>query len=275
MKLTFKQFEAATILLENSPESISEDALTEHGLTREDLVKINEGLLGDILGGLFGKVKEKILKAIPGSLLKKVDSILDEYKTVQMDVSKKTQKERDKIFKANADDKDNERNKEQVKRSEAAINAIEAASKSKKEAIKSKLDLLTRDKSDTVRNYVTMQLLQIQEDVANQQLKAAEEFASEEELDRLEKEVAEIKKKKEEQKKAIELSKDEPKKEFKPGDKYDYTDDNKEVKKAEISKDQEEAKKKGDDRIGITLADGTYVSAKPERLTKSKDNDNK
>lgn len=202
--LTFRQFERAAILLENAPEAISDEVLSENELTREDIEKINEGILGDIFSGLFGKIKEKILKAIPGSLLKKVDVILNEYKKVQFEVSEKTQKERNKIYKANADDKGNERNKEQVKRSEAAIAAIEAASKSKKESIKGKLDLLVRDKSDVVIDYVKMQLFQVQEDVANKQLKDAEEFASEEELDKLTKEVEDIKKKKEAQKKMIE-----------------------------------------------------------------------
>lgn len=207
MKLTFKQFERATALLENAPDEISDDVLLESGITREDLEKINEGLLGDIFGGIFKKLKEKILKAVPGSVLKKVDSILAEYKKVQMEISDKTQKERDKIFTANAEDKDSERNKEQVKRSEKAIEAIEAASKSKKDAINNKLQLVIKDKSDIVKNYVNMQMYQIQEDIATKQLKDAEKLASEEELDRLEKVVAEKKKKKEDAAKAIENAK--------------------------------------------------------------------
>jgi len=303
MKLTFKQFEAATTLLENSPESISDAVLLENNLTREDIETINEGLLGDIFGGLFKGLKEKILKAVPGSVLKKVDAILKEYKDTKLAISDKTAKERDKIFKASLDDKESPRNKEQITRSEKAIEAIEAASKSKLDAIKTKLGIVSKDKSDIVKNYIDLQLAQIQEDVANKQLKDAEDNASEEQLDKLEAAVKEAKDKKDAAAKIIqdEASKKEASKKqsetdkaknkekkdseaskkandpanAKAGDEFEYTDDAGKVKKAAIAKDQEEAKKKGADRIGIKLIpSGAYISAKPDRLKKVQ-NDNK
>lgn len=207
MKLKFAQFEKAANLLENSPEDVSDDVLLENNLTREELEKINEGLLGDIFGGIFKKLKEKILKAIPGSVLKKADAILKEYKDTEMSIYDKTKKERDKIYVASVEDKDSPRNKEQITRSEKAIEAIEAASRSKKDAINKKLQLIIKDKSEIVRNYVNMQTYQIQEDIANKQLEDAQESASEEELDKLEKIVAEKKKKKEAAGKAIENAK--------------------------------------------------------------------
>ena len=207
MKLTFAQFEKAAIILENSIDTISDDVLLENGFTREELEKINEGILGDIIGGLFGKIKEKVLRAIPGNLLKKIDAVLTEYKDVQLSIYDKTKRERDKIYKANLDDKESPRNKELVNRAEKAIQAIEEASKSKKDAIYGKLQMLTKDKSDIVKNYAQMQLLQIQEDVATKKLDDAEKYASEEELDKLEKEVNDLKKKKEQEKKAIEDAK--------------------------------------------------------------------
>lgn len=207
MKLTFAKFERATILLENTIDSIDDKTLLENGFTREELIQVNEGLLGDIFGGIFGKIKEKILKNIPGSVLKKVDTILKDYKTTKLSISDKTQKERDKIYKANFEDKEDPRMKEQIKRSEIAIAAIEAASKAKLDSISKQLDIIKKDKSEIVKNYIEMQLLQIQEDVANQQLKAAEKNASEEELDRLEAEIKDFKTKKAAVLKAIEDNK--------------------------------------------------------------------
>lgn len=205
MKLTFAQFERARVILEHAtPEDVNDAILLEHGITRDALVKINEGFLGDILGSLVGKLKEKILKAIPGSILKKADEILAEYKKTKIDIFEKTRKERDKIYKARLEGPEETRNKEQIVRSEKAIEAIEAASKSKLNAIDSKLKLLTKDKSDIVKNYISMQLYQIQEDVANKQLKDAEENADEESLAKIEDEVKEAKRKREEAAKAIE-----------------------------------------------------------------------
>ena len=205
MKLTFAQFEKATILLENTIDSIDDKTLLESGFTREELIKVNEGLLGDIFGGIFGKIKEKIVKAIKGSVLKKIDAILKDYKTTKLAIAEKSQKERDKIFKASLEDKEDPRMKEQIKRSEAAILAIEAASKSKLDAISKKLDIIHKEEeNEIVKNYIELQLLQVQEDVATQQLKDAEKNASEEELDRLEAEIKEFKAKKAAVTKAIE-----------------------------------------------------------------------
>ena len=299
MKLTFAQFEKATILLENTIDSIDDKTLLESGFTREELIQVNEGLLGDIFGGIFGKIKEKILKNIPGSVLKKVDAILKDYRSTKLAISDKTQKERDKIYKATFEDKEDPRMKEQIKRSEAAIAAIEAASKAKLDSISKQLDIIKKDKSEIVKNYIELQLLQIQEDVANQQLKAAEKNASEEELDRLEAEIKDFKAKKAAVIKEIEDAKVKAKAEedakvkdeedkktkaqeaadkiandpanAKEGDEFEYTDDNGKVKKGAIAKDQEEAKKRGADRIGIKLIpSGAYVSAKPDRLKKIK-----
>lgn len=214
MKLTFKQFETASILLENTTESISDDILLENGFTREEIEKINEGILGDILGGLFGKIKEKILRAIPGNLLKKVDVVLKEYKEAKFGIYDKTLKERNKIYKTSIEAEENptdnisKKRAEEIKiRSEKAIEQIEAANKSKIDAINKKLTILIKDKSDIVRNYVDMQLAQIQEDVANKQLKDAEDNASETILDDLENQVKEAKKQKEAAAKAIEEAK--------------------------------------------------------------------
>lgn len=238
MKLTFAQFEKATILLENTIDSIDDKTLLESGFTREELIKVNEGLLGDIFGGIFGKIKEKILKNIPGSVLKKIDAILKDYRTTKLAISDKTQKERDKIYKASFEDKEDPRMKEQIKRSEAAISAIEAASKAKLDSISKQLDIIKKDKSEIVKNYVELQLLQIQEDVANQQLKAAEKNASEEELDKLEAEIKDFKAKKAAVAKAIEDAKVKEKAEA------DAKAKDEEDKK---TKAQEEADKKAND----------------------------
>ena len=205
--LKFAQFERASNLLENSPETISDSVLSESGITREDLESLNEGFIGDALGSIFKGLKEKILKSIPGSILKKADAILKDYKNTELAIYDKTKKERNKIYVANVDDKDSPRNKEQIIRSQKAIDAIEEASKSKKEAINGKLQMIIKDKGDIVKNYVNMQMFQIQEDIANKKLKDAEEFASEEELDKLEKIVADKKKAKDDAAKAIENAK--------------------------------------------------------------------
>lgn len=204
MKLTFSQFEKAANILENSPMNVSDAVLLENGITREELERVNEGLIGDIFGGIFKGFKEKLLKMVPGSVLRKADAILKEYKEAKMGISDKTLKERNKMYKASVEMEENpsdtvaKRRYDEIKiRSEKAVEQIEAANKSKIDAIEKKLRLLIRDKGDTVKDYVDYELAQIQEDVANKQLKDAEENASEEILTKLENEVKEAKKKKE------------------------------------------------------------------------------
>jgi len=211
MKLVkFRIFESASKILENeTPESVSDQILTESGLTREDLVMVNEGILGDIFGGLLKGLKEKILKAVPGSIMKKADAILAEYRSAKMDISDKIMRERNKIYKAkiSTDDDDKTHNDEVKMRSEKAIQQIELANRSKLEAIERKLKLLTRDKSDTLNDYVQFQIAQIQEDAANKQLDDAEKYAGEDLLKELEKEVEDAKQAKLLAKKALEEEK--------------------------------------------------------------------
>lgn len=214
MKLTFAQFEKASNLLEKSPIDVTDAELLENGFTREELEKINEGFFGDLFGGVFKGFKEKILKMVPGSVLKKADNILKEYKDAKVGIYKKTINERNKLYKASVEMQENptdetaKRRFEEMKiRSEKAIQQIELANKSRIEAIEKKLRLLVKDKGDTVKDYVDFQTAQIQEDIANQQLKDAEENASDEILTQIENEVKEAKRKKEEAAKAIEDAK--------------------------------------------------------------------
>jgi hypothetical protein len=221
MKLvSFHKFETATKILEShSPESASDQMLTENEITREELAAINEGILGDIFGGMLKGLKEKILKAVPGSLMKKADAILKEYRDTKMSIADKIMKERNKIYKSNltgadkeADETDKKRSLELKDRAGKAIQQIELASKSKLDAIENKLKMLTKDKSETLNNYVKFELAQIQEDAANKQLEDAEKFSDETVLADIEKEVEAAKNAKIEAKKALEAQKEEKKK---------------------------------------------------------------
>lgn len=198
MKLAkFNQFEKASKILENhTPETVSDELLKESNLTREDLKAINESILGDIFGGLLKGFKEKILKAVPGSVMKKADAILKEYKETKFGVSDKIMKERNKLYKASLEveqdpnDATAKKRFEELKvRVEKAVQQIEAANKSRMEAIERKLKLLTKDKSDTLNNYVQYQIAEIQEQAAKRQLEDAENNASEEILKEIEEDV--------------------------------------------------------------------------------------
>ena len=213
--VSFAQFEKASYILESkAPDDVDDSVLLENNITREELEHVNEGILGSLFGSFFKKIKEKVLKAIPGSTLKKIDEVLKEYKDAKMGIADKTLKERNKIYKseltAKADPKDEiaKKRAEELKiRSDKAIAAIEEASKSKIDAINKKLQLLIKDKEDEfVKGYVDMQLAQIQEDVANKQLKDAEELGNEALLDEIEKDVKEAQKNKEEAQKQLEAA---------------------------------------------------------------------
>lgn len=203
----FSIFEKASILLENSPESVSDEVLLENNITREELEKINEGILGDAWKAL----KIGIMKKIPGNTVKKADDIIKKYKEAKLAIAAKSEREQDKIFKRKGllEDPKKFKDDEQIVRSTKAIEAIEAASKSKIEAIQKQLDLLTRDKSDLVRDYIDMQLATIQEEIANKQLEAAEKYADEDTIKKLETDIANIKKQKSDAEKAIKAATEE------------------------------------------------------------------
>mgnify|MGYP003390540805 FL=1 len=195
MKLVkFKQYETAVKILENTaPENVSDDVLAESALSMEELLAVNEGIIGDMFGGFFKKLKEKIIKKIPGNVLKKADAIIEDYKNTKNDIYKKIKTERDKIYKLRAESEDDPNNTqlrkkyEEIKsRAETAIKSIESASQSKIDAIHRKLKLMTKDHGDTVRDYIELKMINTQEEIANQELKDAEDFASEKELDALE-----------------------------------------------------------------------------------------
>lgn len=198
MKLAkFNQFERASKILEKyTPETVTDELLKESNISREDLAAINEGILGDIFGGLLKGLKEKILKAVPGSVMKKADAILKEYKEAKMGVNSKIMQERNKLYKASLEveqdpnDATAKKRFEELKvRVEKAVQQIELANKSRMEAIERKLKLLTQDKSETLNNYVQYQLAEIQEQAAKRQLEDAENNASEDILKEIEDQV--------------------------------------------------------------------------------------
>lgn len=244
MKLVpFHKFEKASRILEsNSPDSVSDEILSESNMTREDLLMINEGILGDIFGGMLKGLKEKILRAVPGSVMKKADAILKEYRDAKMGITEKIMRERNKIYKAKISGGDDEaeknRNEELKSRAEKAIVQIELANRSKLAAIENKLKMLTKDKSETLNNYVQFQIAQIQEDAANKQLEDAEQYSNEDLLKDIEKQVNDAKAAKIKAKEELEQQKAEKQK--KEDDEKAAAD-----KKAEEERNNPENAKKG------------------------------
>lgn len=218
MKITnFKTFEIAVALLEDStPDSIDNEILTESNLTIDDLEKINESLLGDIFGGLFKKIKTIILKKIPGNILKQIDELIKDYEDTKNSISGKTFNERNKIYKASisAEDKSDslavKRFNEIKLRGDKTIETIENANKSKLDSIKKRMDLLIKDKSDFIKDYVELKMLEVQERIADKELKDAENNASEDILDEIEKKVKDAKTKLANAAKELEQSSKEP-----------------------------------------------------------------
>ncbi len=218
--ISFKKFEFASKILEElSPLEVSDEVLLENNITFEELTFINEGIIGDAISGLFKGLKERIIKRIPGSILKKADKIIKDYEDTKSGISEKILKERNKIYKADINVEENpgdttleKRSKEIRERSERAIKEIEAGSKSKLESIERQLKLLTKDKSEETQDYVDFKLAEAKERIATKQLENAQKDSSEEDLEKLENEVKSAKKVKEDAANALKSSLDNTKK---------------------------------------------------------------
>lgn len=191
--LDYNKFETAARLLEqHSPDQIDQSLLEMNSISIEDVDRINEGFLKDLFGGIFKGLKQSILKKVPGGVLKKADEILNNYEKEKAELSKKTFKEKEKIFKAELD-KDNKLSGQIIKRAEAAIEAIERSAKSKLDRINRELHDLMDDKSEVVSDYIELRVAQIKEKIAGDELKAMEKFASEGQIEKAAKEVEDLK----------------------------------------------------------------------------------
>ena len=254
MKLVqFNQFEKALNLLEtHSPESVSDEMLLENNITREDLILVNEGWL-----------KDQINKFFHGGDFEKADKILARYKEAKLKQSESIIAQRNKAYKAaisgaTAGDKlSSVRSAELKKRAEKAVEAIEAASKSKFDALQNQLKSLVKDvvsirgkesATTTVQEYIDLKLAEIQEEAANKELEAYQKSvgddADEKMLDELEKSVADAKKSKDDAANLLKeiAAKKEASKKQSETDKAK----NKEKKDAEAKGKEESAKKESD-----------------------------
>lgn len=217
--ISFKKFEAASRLLEGkTPYEVDQALLESADLTVDDLVSVNEGFIKDLFGGIFKKFKDKLSRMVPGSVLKQIDEILGKYTENQQGIYSKIKREKDKQYKAAAElqaDPDNEtvkkRYDEILERSSKAIKAIEDANKVRLSSIEKQLDILTRDKDDSVKDYVDLKIAEVKEKMANQQLKDAEEFADEASLKKIEDDVKSAKARRDEAAKALQASLDDQK----------------------------------------------------------------
>ena len=262
MKLIqFKQFEIAKDLLENNaPEEVSVDSLNESGLTVEDLVLINEGLLGDIIGGAWKGLKTKILQKIPGSTLRKVDEIIKSYKKEKMQEVKDIMVKMKDMYtmslevEESPEDKGLEKRFKELKnRSDKAAEIIKNANKSKMEAFATKLELIKKGKNSFTTDYIEFALAQVKEDVANQQLKDAKKLASEDVLKGIEEDVKKAKIAKDTAAKAMQDDEDAKKKDKEEKDKAEKEIEDKkknDPKNAKVGQEWEYTKKSGDTNQG-------------------------
>lgn len=205
MILDFNKFDRVCRVLEGqSPDDargLSESELAE-------LSRLNEGLLKDIFGGWFDKIKKTILKKIPGGVLKRVDQVILEYEKGRTELMQKEVKEKEKAFKAEIDmekDAQNAKKYEQIiERAKTAIKAIKKAADAKIDKIEAQLEDLAKDKSELVGDYINLKISEVQEKLAMAELKALEKFASEDRKKEMEAAAEELKKSREARQKEFE-----------------------------------------------------------------------
>lgn len=153
---------------------------------------LNEGLLRDLFGGWFKKMRNSIVKKIPGNVLSDVDKIISEYEKAQTELMEKSLKEKEKIFKAELSIQkggDATKNEQVIKRANEALDAIKKSLKAKIESFDAKLEALSDGKSDAVIDYINLKIAEVKERIADTELKQIEKFASEKQVDRIEKEL--------------------------------------------------------------------------------------
>lgn len=197
--ISFDKYEKAISLLEShAPCEVSEELLEHHGLTVAELEHVNEGLLKNLFGGWFSKIKDKLTNAVSGGVLKQIDGILSDYEKAKTDLMRKTLKEKEKIFKAEtaiSKGEDEKRNGQIIERARMAISAIEKANKAKMESFDAKLENIAKGKDEKVTDYIDLKIAEVKEKIADAELKEIEKFATEEQVDKAEQELEKSRKK--------------------------------------------------------------------------------
>lgn len=186
--MKFEKFEKINKISENhTVEEIKNDSslLEAYGLTEADMPEIEK-----VNEGLFDKFKNMLSKALPGGALNKAEKILAQYEKMKKDTLKKVGKLRLTAFqaktKAKNDNKFQDAADEMTERTKKSIRVLEDAENKKLSAIEDQLNAFLKDKPERVKTYVTMRVAEIQEKMADLEMKDAEEYASEEELKKLE-----------------------------------------------------------------------------------------
>lgn len=194
MPIKFNKFEKIHTLLERySPEETDAQLLEAYGLDASDLELVNT-----INEGFFDKFKNMLSKALPGGSINKAEKILTNYDNIKKDTLKKIGSLRDTAFKAKvkANANKDDQNVQDVateanERAKKAIRTLESAEEKQITAIEDQLRNFIKDKPDRVKTYVNLRVAGIQQKLAELEMKDAQEYASEDELKKLEKIVKE------------------------------------------------------------------------------------
>lgn len=279
--INFDKFERAQRLLESSaPNDVSEQLLESNGLTREELEAVNEGFFTDLLGGWFKKLKTKMLRKIPGGVLKKVDKTVAKYQAEKLALLQKSLKEKEKIYKAEVgmqSDPGNEKKYQQIiDRADQALKAIKAAANAKIDRFNVELEQMAEDKSDMVADYINLKIAEVKEQVAVAELKEIEKFASEEQVEKTKKKAEEKKAERENLQKeldnAVKSAKDLAGADAKKGELWIIKNKSGDEVAVEILEEPGKgAAKAGEVRVKANTKKGTEYAAKIANLVKKVD----
>jgi hypothetical protein len=187
--MKFSKFEKISSLLEyHSPEEVDKQILESYGLDESDISDIES-----VNEGLFDKFKNMLSKALPGGAINKAEKILKDYENIKKDTLKKIGSLRTTAFKAkikanaNKDDKNlADLAAEADDRMKRASRIVQNAEDKQMQAIEDRLMTFVKDKPDRVKSYVQMRVAEIQQKMAELEMKDAQNYGSEEELKKLE-----------------------------------------------------------------------------------------
>lgn len=277
----FEKYEKAHKLLETtSPYEVDPMVLESSGLTRNDLMSVNEGLLGDLFGGWWKKMKTGILKHVPGGVLKNVDKIIKEYEKAKVELMQKALKEKEKAFKAEVQmqSSDDPKFQQIIDRSTEAVKAIKRAGKAKLERFNEQLAQIGEEKSDMVVMYINLKIAEVKERVAMEELKQIEKYATEERVESIKKNIEEETAKREELQKKMEQEAqsksddDEMKKNAEPGENWIRVNKKGEEVPVVILKKPDEVQK---GEVMVKGASGNEYSALTSSLVRKNDDKKK
>lgn len=187
--MKFERFEKIHSLLETySPDEIDNVILEANGFIEADLIEINT-----VNEGLLDKFKNILSKAMPGGAINKAEKILTNYEKIKKDTLKKVGTLRTTAFKAkvkanaNKDDQNlADLAAEADDRMKRASRTVQNAEDKQMQAVEDQLSTFVKGKPDRVKTYVQMRVAEIQQKMAELEMKDAQEFGSEDELKKLE-----------------------------------------------------------------------------------------